>query len=415
MLRRIAIALVAVGILATGLWWVGRKEDREARAERAQSRLPAFDARAVTAFTVETRSGPYRVVRAGAGWRVTAPVDDAASAAAVEAFLAAARTTPVLQALESPDALASYGLEPPVARLKVEGVDVPPLEIGDVAPAGDGLFARVPGRGGVLILKLPEGQALVAPDVGRLRDASVVDLERSGITAIDIAPGGIRLARGGDAWWIESPRRFPAAPTQVDKLLAAIFAAKVVGSDDTGSFTDPRFGLGAAALHVTLHAAGASREVVIGGEAGEGRRFLTSEGRKTVLVVETPAPSTLPVAVDALRDTRLTNVNRYAVTRFTYAAGGKRFAAAKKDEETWTSETGSTVRSDDVYALLVRLLEAPTTAWSEGTLSGSPGATLEYATASGETGRLGISGDRAAWSGLPGVWFRLGAPAPPVP
>src|SRR5512143_29579 len=102
MARRIALALLAVGLLAAGLWLVARKEDREARAERASSRLPAFDARAVTAFTVETPSGPYRVVRGGSGWRIASPVDDAASAKAVEAFLAAARTTPVIQTLSSP-------------------------------------------------------------------------------------------------------------------------------------------------------------------------------------------------------------------------------------------------------------------------------------------------------------------------
>jgi hypothetical protein len=412
---RIVLAVIAVGLLGAAVWWTTQREDRAARIERAESRLPAFDDRAVTGFTLETRSGAWHVVRVGTGWRIVSPVDDAASTAAAEALMLAARRTPVVQTIEPGDNPSSYGLEPPVARLTLEGVDAPPLELGDVAPTGEGVFARVSGRNGVLILRLPDGAALVAPDGARLRDSSLTDLRQSAVDGIELERGGVRLARGDDGWWIEAPSRLPASAERVDALLGAILGTKVVGADDAGSASDPRFGLGREAERVTLRSGTASRAIAFGADAGGGRRFAVAEGRGTILLVEAAELGALPRDVDALRDAKLTNVNRYHVTEVAYASGSKRFAAVRKDDATWTSASGAAVPAARVYALLVALLEAPTSSWSDRALAGAASATLQYVTDAGARGRVDIAGDRASWSGAPGATFRLASPPPPVP
>jgi hypothetical protein len=412
---RIGLAVLAVGLLAAGVWWTRRQEDRAARIERAESRLSAFDDRAVTAFTLETRSGTWRVVRAAKGWRIASPVDDAASAAAVEALLVAARRAPVVQRIEPADQPSSYGLDPPLARLTLEGVAVPPLELGDVAPTGEGLFARVSGRPGVLILRLPDGAALVAPDGAKLRDPSLTDLPQSAVDGIVLARGGVRLARGDDGWWIEAPRRLPASSERVDELLGAILGLTIVGADDAGAASDPRFGLGPRADRVTLRSGTETRAVTFGADAGGGRRYAASEGRGAILIVDAAPLADMPRDVDALRAVKLTNVNRYHVTEVVYASGAMRFSAKRKDDATWTAASGAAVPAARVYALLVALLEAPTSSWSERAPTGAATATLEYVTEAGARGRVEIFGDRASWSGAPGATFHLASPAPPVP
>jgi hypothetical protein len=415
MLRRIALALAAVAVLVVGLVLLNRKEDRTALAQRTETRLPSFDDRAVKALVLETRSATWRFVRAPSGWRIAAPVDDVADPQAVEALIGAARRAPIVQTIDAPDALSSYGLAPPDARLTLEGVTTPALELGRVAPTGEAVYARLAGRPGVLLLGLPDAIPLAEADPAALRDRSLVGLTRSEIVGLEIAQGGLRLARGADGWWIAAPRRFPASAANVDKFLGALYDAKVVGWDDTGSPSDPRYGLGGSAPRVTLRADGAAQTITIGAEAGNGRRFVLSGGRKTILLAEAAPLASIPFDAMALRETRLTNVNRYGVTRLVYTSGGARFAATRNDEATWTTDAGGTIPAESVYTFLVALLEAETAAWFDGKLPAAPSATLLYVTDKGGTGRLAFARDCATWDALPGVVFRLAKAPPPVP
>jgi len=415
MLRRIAIALVVVSVLIVGLVLLNRKEDSTARARRTEARLPSFDDRAVTAVLLETRSATWRVVRVPSGWRIVSPVDDAADPRAVEALIGAARRAPIVQTIDAPDAWSSYGLAPPVARLTLEGVAVQVLELGRIAPTGEAVFARLAGRPGVLLLGLPDAIPLAEADPAALRDRSLVGLARSELVGLEIARGDLRLERAADGWWIAAPRRFPASPAGVEALLGALYDAKVVGWDDEGSSSDAKYGLGEGALRVTLRSPGAAQTITLGAEAGKGSRFVLSEGRKTILIAEMAPPASSHLDLAGFRETRLTNVNRYGVTRVVYASHGARFAATRKDEETWTTDGGGTIRAESVYTLLVALLEAQTVAWSDGRLEAAPSATLEYATDEVGKGRLEFGGASATWDALPGVVFRLASPPPPVP
>lgn len=415
MLRRIALALVAVSVLLGGLAWLRQRARVSASDVRTATQLPFFDERAVAAFVLEKASASWRVVRAPSGWRITSPVDDIADPRAVEALIAAARRSPIAQAIDDPEPPSSYGLAPPVARLTLEGVTTPALEIGRVAPTGEAVFARLAGRPGVLLLGLPEAGPLADADPAALRCRSIVDLAQSEIVGIETAPAGLRLSRESDGWWIQAPRRLPASSPNVEKLLGAWYGARVVGWDDTGSPKEPKYGLGEAAPRITLRATSSARTVTLGGDAGTGRRFVRCDDRKAILLVDAAAAALALPDIADLRATGLTNVNRYEVTRFVYAGGDSRFAAKRKGEKAWTTDDGTAIPEADVYGLLVRLLEAPTTAWSEAPTGNPPSATLDYVTESGKVGRLGFFEDRASWDALPGVVFRLASRPPPVP
>lgn len=417
MMRRLVLAAAVVAVLAAALIVLQRRDDRAARGKRETAHLPSFDDRHVTGVLLETPKGSWRLARKAKGWRIVAPVDDVADSRAVEALIAAAGRSPILQTIAAPDALSSYGLAPPVSRLTLEGVTSPTLEVGHLAPTGDAVYARVAGGVAVWLLGLPGAGPLADIDPASLRDRSIVDLARSEISALEIAPGGPRLTKKDGGWWITIPRRLPASPAAIDRLLNALYGAKVVGWDDLGPPSDTKYGLGAAAPSLTLRAANDTQTITLGAPAGEDKRFVASGGRRTILVATgVPPRDSIPLDLARLRDTRLTNLNRYDVTRVVYTASDARFAAIRKDESTWLTETGGTIPSERVYTLLVALLEAETVAWTDGTVKGPPAATLTYAMdKGGGAGSLAFSGGSATWSALPGVVFRLASPPPPVP
>jgi hypothetical protein len=418
MVRRIGIALVLALVLAGAFLAVTRRESRATRKGRVEAQLLSFDDRAVTGFTLTVGGVAWHFVREGRGWRSLAPVDDQADAAAVDALVATAHRAPVLQTIAQPDALATYGLDPPRATLAYEGPALPAIDLGNSTPAGDGLFVRVAGRPGVLIVSLPQASALESPDPDRLRTVAWIDLPQSEIRAFTVARGGTTLSatRRGDDWWLESPKGLPAAHSQVDRLLGALYAAKVVAVDDSAQPSDPRFGLGPQATRVALTAGAGTRNLVLGGDAGGGRRYATSDARRTILTVLGRSLEALPQDAATLRETRLTNVNRYAISRFEYAMGSQRFAAARAPDKSWSIEGGASVPADDVYGLLVALLEAATSGYSEGRPVGTPSATLRYTQDDGTSGGVAFyPGAVATWEAVPGVVFRLTGPPPAVP
>jgi uncharacterized protein DUF4340 len=418
MIKRIVIALAIALALGGAYAVLVRKQSRTAQKGRAEAQLLSYDDRAVSGFTLTVSGAAWHVVRDPRGWRIVAPVGDQADAATVDALVATAHRAPVVQTIAAPDALATYGLDPPRATLAFEGVPLPALQLGNSTPAGDGIFLRVEGRPGVLIAALPQASAFENLDPDRLRTTAWIDLPQSDLRAFTVARAGVTLSatRRSDGWWLTAPRELPAAQPQVDRLLGALYAAKVVAVDDAAQASDPRFGLGSSAIRVELTAGSATRKLAVGADAGEGRRFATSDARGTVLVVEGRSLGSLPQDAASLRETRLTNVNRYAISRFDYAAGSERFAAARAADKTWSLDGGAAVPADDVYRLLVALLEAPTSGYSEGRPAGTPAATLRYTQEGGATGEVVFyPGPTATWGAVPGVVFRLAGPPPAVP
>src|SRR5215470_16475731 len=134
--KRIGIALAIALVLGGTYFTLVRKQGREARKGRIEAQLLSFDDRSITGLTLTTGGVAWRCVRDPRGWRIASPVSDAADAAAVDELVGAARRAPVVQTIASPEALASYGLDPPRATLALEGAALPAIDVGNATPAG---------------------------------------------------------------------------------------------------------------------------------------------------------------------------------------------------------------------------------------------------------------------------------------
>ncbi len=416
--RRIALALVLVVGLGIAFSVLSRREEHRAREEDRKAMLLRFDDRAVTAVVLAVGGVDWRFVPEAGGWRVAAPLNDAAGAKALTALLRACRLTAVNRVIEEPEALSAYGLDPPVAKLRLEGVHVPTLELGEVDPTGEGLFARVEGRPGILVLELPTGLPLLRPEPSALRDRALLSVSPSEVRGLVVRAGGgeTRAEREPTGWWITAPRRLPASDAQVDHLLRGLAEAEVRAFEDGARPQDPGLGLGADAVEIRVATESGERILRLGATTRKGLRYATRDDRATVLALEPASLASLPLDRDALLEKRLTKVNRYLVAAFDYRAGAERFSAKREGKGPWLTDTGEALQDGSVYGFLARALEAPTTGWAEGAPTGDPAAVLEFELEGGAKDRVEFyHGMRARTASLPGLLYQLASPPPDVP
>ena len=405
-MRRIAVALAVVLALAVAYTFLARRQQGREREERAQARLLQFDERQLEGFVLATSGQDWRFTFRDGAWTLEAPVRDVASDGAIREFLQAMRTTPVQRVISDPDELSAYGLEPAVATVRLLGVEAPELHLGTRTPTGEGIFARVAGRPGVLVLDQAAGRVLLEPDPNRLRQASVTGIVQSELRAIEVTPGaggaGFRIEREADGWWLARPRRLPASERAVGRLLEGLESLRATaffdGPPDVG-----RFGLGPGATRIELVGSRARRQLVVGTVSEGDTRFATRDDRDTVIGFDGSGLDALPASHEPLLADRLTRVNRYKVRSFTYRVGPREISA-RRDGERWLDAAGRELVDEDVYDLLVSVLDRPVRGWSAGAAPGTPVASLTYVLEGGGEDTVDLlPGGRVRLGSLPGV------------
>ncbi len=419
MARRIAVAVAVLAAAVGALLFFSRREDREAREERRAASLLRFDDREVRSVEVRGAAGDARFERAGKGWRMTAPVADAVDPEGLENLLRATKRSPVLRVVDRPEALAAYGLDPPVASVRIEADHgVPRLDLGIEDPTRQGIFARVEGRPGVLLLGYPDAIVLRSLDPNRLRDPSLAGVRMSEVVAATVERGGgrLRLERGRGGWWITEPSRMPASDPRVDALLSGLERIVPAVLDDSAFPPAPELGLDPAEVRIVLDTAATKRVLGFGSARPEGWVPAVRDDRETLMRIDRSAVDRLPLDEAALADTKLTKANRYEVTFWEDVQGSLRVAAERSGESTWTGAGGREIPEDRVLGYLARVLEAPVAAIERGSPPTSEPRVIRFRLADGSEDRIRIHPERiAAIDSLPGIVFRLKSDLPPAP
>ena len=419
--RRVLVGVVVLALAAAALWWFQSRRDQGERERRAEMRLLRFDDREVTAIEIETPSGPWRMERdeSSGAWNLVHPVEDRGDPEAVTVLLGMLRMSAVIRTLESPGPLSEYGLDPPVGRIALEGVEVPGVLLGDVVATRDGLFARVEDRPGVLVIQTDSNALRLVGSPVLLRERSLAGIALPLVRSIELSgPGGdVALERTQGSWWITRPRRLPGSDAAVTRLFEALEASEVQGYLDGTSPQQPELGLGSGSIRIVLRAGEDLREVRLGSVIGDATRAALRTDRPSPLVVPAEPLEDVATGPDRYLTERLTRVNRYEVERFRYEVGGGVLEAVKSEDETWADGSGAPLDEEAVYTLLARLLESPVRGWSSAEAATAPvTATLEFVAKGDLTGTLRFRGDGTAMrDDVPGVSFRCPVPPPPLP
>jgi hypothetical protein len=214
----------------------------------------------------------------GAGWQLTAPVQDGGRFAAIEDLLL------LLRDLESygegPTDLARCGLDQPRVSIRIEtGSRVHELALGADHPSLPRVHALVDGRS-VLVDPALRG-VLEDFRLSELREDAVVGISPDRIVELSLSRPGeaeLVLQRKGPFWWMEKPFRGDANPSAVEAWLEKLSQWAVIDYLDDPSQFPPELESPRAVL--TLKTAERQKTIEIG-------PVFAMEGASTAVAVKT--------------------------------------------------------------------------------------------------------------------------------
>jgi len=232
--RSRSLIIIAVLTLAVGtfIFFVERhqptSDERAGRADRVFDQLEPDD---VNSIKLQTGDGPVQLMKSGMNWRLTAPLEYPADAAAVKTLLQ------TLADLDSDRSLAiaevdpgDYGLDSPIFKVVAESSDGVrfALDVGDEMPLGSKRAVRR--EGGDEILLVP-GVFTTHLDktVDDWRSRDVVDVLEHDLASVEIttAEDRVHVLRIGGTWQLESPVADLADAEQMQSLVSELNALQI--------------------------------------------------------------------------------------------------------------------------------------------------------------------------------------------
>jgi hypothetical protein len=332
-LTTLVLLAAAAGAGAVAWFGVHLRAEEQARGDASAKRL--FDVRPeqVKELAVSSHGAEVRLVRAGDGWRIVAPVAADADPEAVRRLVgrlaSIERRSTSAPASTPADELKWYGLAAPRARIAFTRTDgrTDTLALGDDNGFDGAMFVQP--TGGTVEVVAGAARQDLDQGLNELRDRRVVVFDEPAVTRIEVdAPKGpYALARAGAGWRLERPiadRADDGAASRVLGTLRHLIAAEVIDHPEA----DARYGLDRPAYQVRLGLErGAPVAVAFGaapGAAKDAPLYARREGSSLVFAV--PASAIAPIDQDAaaLRDLRVLRFEQADVeaVRFEPAAGG---------------------------------------------------------------------------------------------
>lgn len=191
---------------------------------------------------LQTPGRTVTIAKQGAEWRITAPTDARADFGAVEGILGRLNTSPmksiVAPDVQDPKALKQYGLDTPVATVRVSsGSSQAGLAIGKSAGEGT-VYAKDLSRPMVFTVEAALADELKKPaDEFRVKD--LFDARAFNTTRVEATRAGQTVAfeKDKDAWKQVTPAAKPADTAKVDALLTALAATRATGFEEKAAAT----------------------------------------------------------------------------------------------------------------------------------------------------------------------------------
>ncbi len=345
------LVLLAGAAAAISVAWFGvhlnvaEEKARDARSKK----LFALDPAKVTSAVVAAKGGEVKLVRAGAGWRITSPVEADADPDAVRRLLdglaGLERRATSAAAGASPAELASYGLAAPKGRIEVavEGGHTERLALGDTN-GFDGAMFVMPTDGEVAVVA---GEARAALELGLddLRDRRVLpaaggEVERLRVKGPKLA---YVLARDGVGWRLEAPLRERADDAAAERIVGALRALRASSVEDAPG-ADRAYGLDRPRWEIAVVAkSGPEQAIAVGAAPGAAKTapLHARRGGEARLYEVAPASlAALEVDLATLRDRRVLRFekDKVAALRFETAEGAfelRKVAPSASGADTW--------------------------------------------------------------------------------
>lgn len=360
--RNTAILAVLVALLGAYLYFVERPAYQR---EQEKKTLLSFEPDQAVRIRLETSGQKIELEKRDGKWVITEPRELPADQTAVQNLLrATAEAELKREVATSPKDWAPYGLDEPVAKVRIElegGRALPEIAVGEATPIGFNAYARRDDEARVL-LTTGTFRSGVQKKLDDLRDRKVLDFSEDAVEEISLRPRdgeAVRLRRDGADWKIVEPIEAKADSSRVRSLLGSLRAMRV------RRFVDEEKGGDAAErdlepprLRVELSLKGGeSRLLEVGGatpEASERQIYVRVPARKATYTVGSHVWTSLARTANDLRDKTVLAVDRKAVSRLALErSDGEGFTLERRGEEWRVADAGGAKTRKTVAQRLV--------------------------------------------------------------
>ncbi|MBU1909711.1 MAG: DUF4340 domain-containing protein, partial [Verrucomicrobia bacterium] len=335
--RTTAILLLAVLVLGALISRMERttRSTRE-RAEAARRAL-GFQAEAVSSFVIQSTNLLVECVKEAGHWMIARPLRARADAAAVDRLLYG------LQGLDRGEVITPHDLKTRKLGPEAYGLALPryrivlgfahgrqTIRVGREAPMGGSVYIQEEGQED--IVAVDSGLlALLPASVSTLRDRSLLPGAPEMVQRLEIRRGDgfIQIARAERGrWMIRQPVVTRASPAAVQHVLEQLFLLRAAeflpgeAADSTAyGFDDPGLRIG-----VVLGGGGGEAAVLFGNPVGRdgARLYALAQPGDSVCMVEAGQVEPLNVALDDLRDRKLTTLKARDVNRIVIEEGERK-------------------------------------------------------------------------------------------
>ena len=341
--RNTLLLLLVLAALGAYVYWVELPHEKR---EAEQKQLLTFEKDKVASITLEYPDHQIALARdAEKHWRLVKPIEAPADDAAANNLVTAVADAKITRTLDDvADKLASYGLAPPEAVVKLGlegGTELPALKVGKTTQVGFSAYVQKDDEKSVRIA----GGALqtgLKKDVKDLRDKNVIAFDEAQVKRVTLAKpeGTITVERqgDGDTWRITAPATYPADPSEVRVLLSGIRGIRAEDFPTDAPDADLKtYGLDQPRLTITVVAGKdeAQQTLLVGATHEEGQKktvYAKRAERPTVYAIPEYALKNADKDVGTLRDKTVlafdkTKAAKLVVTR----KDGAGFTLVKRD------------------------------------------------------------------------------------
>ena len=313
------VAAVVLAGLGAYAYLVDSK--KTASDEKPKQKLFTLDKSKAKEITLSPRGGEsVHLVKTSGGWRLGPPILAAADGSEADALLSTLEGLEIDEVVsESATNLADFGLATPKSEVSVlvDGAPGPlTLQLGDKAPGGSGLYAKLPASPRIFTIA-SWLEASFAKKPFEFRDRDLLHVKRDDVRSIEISgpEGSYVLVRGtGDEWSFSKPLSTRAGRWSVDSLLGTIEGLRMesIAADEAKDLKP--FGLVKPARTIALGLAdGQLKRLEIGSSPAD-KKFHAREGSASlVAVIPGAIVDDLAKGMGELRAKRLLDVATYDV------------------------------------------------------------------------------------------------------
>ncbi len=367
-----ALVLVLAGLVGY-IYFVDQPTSDTEKSERAFAGLAAEDIEEVEVAAGGERT---RARRSGDTWAIVDPIMAPADDGELNAIASSLATIDIQRVVEEQATeLGAYGLETPAIavafRVKGQTADRR-IALGEKAPAGGGLYAKV-GDSPKVILIGAFLEATFNRNTFALRDKTILKFDRTKVDAFEFVSGSdrVRLAKSGSDWNIVAPISARADYAAVEGTLERLASTRMQGITANEATNLASYGLASPSATFTVSTTGGTPVTLTLGNTDNAVVYARDSTRPLVFTVAPTLKADVVKPASEFRRKDAFDFRSFTATRLDIRRGADTLVAVKAKgadgKDVWKNGAGKDVDTMKVDDLLTKLSSLRAVSFEPGT------------------------------------------------